>query len=72
MAECFVFTAASGQTAEYEIDNVEYVAHSLSFSEDYNARFSQQLRTRGVDMSFDTYRTHVTTLPDANRNLLSV
>lgn len=58
MKDCFVFSEASGQTASYQIDNVEYHAHCLSFSEEYNAKFSQQLRERGVDMSFDTYKTH--------------
>ena len=73
MNECFVYTPASGQQqAEYQIDNVEYVCNCLSFSEQYNATFAQQLRTRGVDLSFDSYKTHVTTLPDANTVSLSI
>ena len=60
--ECFVGTAPTGQTAQYEIDNVEYHAQCVSFSPEYNAKFSQQLRERGIDMSFSTYKTHNTVL----------
>ena len=60
--DCFVGTPVTDQTASYEILNVEYHANVLSMSEEYNARFSEQLRSRGIDMSFDTYKTHVTTL----------
>jgi len=60
--ECFVGTATSGQTASYQIDNIEYHAQCVSFSPEYNAKFSQQLRDRGIDMSFSTYKTHNTVL----------
>jgi hypothetical protein len=60
--ECFVGTSASGETASYQIDNCEYHCQCLSFSPEYNAKFAQQLRTRGIDMSFSTYKTHNTVL----------
>ena len=67
--DCFVGTSASGKQASYEIDNVELHASVLSMSEEYNAKFSEQLRTRGIDLSFNTYKTHVTTLISANMDL---
>ena len=67
--DCFVGTAAAGQDASYEVSNVEYHANVLSMSEEYNARFSEQLRSRGIDMSFDTFKTHVTTLTSADMDL---
>ena len=69
---CFVGSKLAGQTASYTIDNVEYHANVLSVSPDYNAKFSQQLRERGVDMSFSTWKTHNTTLPAANSIDLSI
>jgi hypothetical protein len=69
--ECFVGTDAEGQSASYVIDNVEYHASCISFNEEYNAKFAQQLRERGVDMSFSTYKTHNTTL-NANSVDLSI
>ena len=66
MRECFVYTAVAGQTPCYEIDSIAYNAHCLSFADEYNEKFSAQLRTRGIDLSFDTYKTHVHTLPTAN------
>ena len=60
--ECFVGTAKGSNTASYQIDNIEYHAQCLSFSPEYNAKFSQQLRERGIDMSFSTYKTHNTVL----------
>ena len=65
----FVFSSSAGQTASYQIDNVEYHAHCLSFSEEYNAKFSQQLRERGVDISFDTFKTHNSVLTDDTMDL---
>jgi hypothetical protein len=65
-ADCFVGTAVSGQTAAYQIDNIEYHAQCLSFSPEYNAKFAQQLRTRGIDMSFSTYKTHNTVLTSSS------
>ena len=41
MKDCFVFSNKGTQTGSYQIDNVEYHAHCLSFSEEYNAKFSQ-------------------------------
>ena len=69
---CFVGTSTSNSSASYVIDNVEYHANVLSADPSYNAKFSQQLRERGIDMSFSTYKTHNTTLPDANSVDLSI
>ena len=69
MKDCFVFSSSAGQTGSYQIDNVEYHAHCLSFSEEYNAKFSQQLRERGVDISFDTFKTHNSVLTDDTMDL---
>ena len=61
--EAFVGTAKSTSVQpSYVIDNCEYHASCVSMSEDYQARFSEQLRTRGIDMSISTFRTHHTTL----------
>lgn len=63
MKECFVCTPKdSSTTPNYEITNVEYHASVLSMSEEYNARFAAQLRSRGIDMSFETVKTHIATL----------
>lgn len=67
--DCFVGTGTTGNDPQYQIDNVEYHANVLSMSEEYNAKFSEQLRTRGIDMSFDTYKVHVTTLTSPNMDL---
>ena len=67
--DCFVGTGLDGNDPQYQIDNVEYHANVLSMSEEYNAKFSEQLRTRGIDMSFDTYKVHVTTLTSPNMDL---
>ena len=67
--DCFVGTGLGGNDPQYQIDNVEYHANVLSMSEEYNAKFSEQLRTRGIDMSFDTYKVHVTTLTSPNMDL---
>jgi hypothetical protein len=69
MKDCFVFSNKEAQTGSYQIDNVEYHAHCLSFSEEYNAKFSQQLRERGVDISFDTFKTHNSVLTDNTMDL---
>ena len=70
---CFVGSDFNSTTsASYVIDNVEYHANVLSADPSYNAKFSQQLRERGIDMSFSTYKTHNTTLPDANSVDLSI
>ena len=69
MKDCFVFSNKGTQTGSYQIDNVEYHAHCLSFSEEYNAKFSQQLRERGVDISFDTFKTHNSVLTDNTMDL---
>ena len=69
MKDCFVFSPKDTQTGSYQIDNVEYHAHCLSFSEEYNAKFSQQLRERGVDISFDTFKTHNSVLTDNTMDL---
>ena len=64
--EAFVGTAAANKTASYQLDNISYNAQCLSFSPEYNAKFAQQLRTRGIDMSFSTYKTHNTVLTSAS------
>ena len=66
---CFVGSAASGKQANYEVLDVEYHASCVSMSPEYNARFSEQLRSRGVDMSFTTYKTHTTTFTSPNMDL---
>lgn len=61
--EAFVGTNSSATTtASYQLDNVVYNASVISFSGDYNNAFEQQLRTQGIDISYDTYVTHNTTL----------
>ena len=45
MKECFVYSDAQGQTGSYQVTDIEYHAHVLSFSEEYNAKFSQQYST---------------------------
>jgi hypothetical protein len=68
--ECFIGTKlATATAAEYQIDNVEYHAQCVSFSPEYNAKFSQQLRDRGIDMSFSTYKTHSTVLTSNTEDL---
>jgi hypothetical protein len=42
----------------YTISNVEYVAECISFGQDYNYLFEQQLRSSGIDISFHSYRSH--------------
>jgi hypothetical protein len=69
MKDCFVYTDATDQTGSYQIDNVEYHVHCLSFSEEFNAKFSQQLRERGVGISFDTFKTHNSVLTDDTMDL---
>ena len=65
-AEAFVgtglTTAGVTATPQYQLDNISYNAQCVSFSPEYNAKFAQQLRTRGIDMSFSTYKTHNTVL----------
>ena len=73
MKDCFVYSSTdpTSNNGSYQIDNVEYHAHCLSFAEDYNAKFSQQLRERGVDISFDTFKTHNSVLT-SNSMYLSI
>ena len=61
--DCFVGTdASSGTPASYTIADVSYHAQVLTFGEEYNSKMSQQVRSRGVDLSFDTYKHHETRL----------
>ena len=61
--DCFVGTDnSSGTPASYTIDDVSYHAQVLTFGEEYNSKMSQQVRSRGVDLSFDTYKHHETRL----------
>lgn len=50
-----VDTSSSGS---YSISNVEYVAECISFGQDYNYLFEQQLRSSGIDISYHSYRSH--------------
>ena len=68
--KCFVGSddEAGGLKRSYMIDNVEYVAHTVSFSEEYNSKFSQQLQN-GIDLSMTTYRTHHSVLTNNQMDL---
>ena len=57
-ADCFVGRATAAAQASYTIDNVEYVAECINFGQDFNNIFEQELRTRGVDIAFHSYRSH--------------
>lgn len=57
-SDCFVGVATTGQTQSYTIKDVEYVAEAISFGQDFNYLFEQQLRTAGIDMAFHSYRSH--------------
>ena len=63
--DCFVGTAMTSgdnRNLSYELMDVCYHAQVLTFGEDYNSKMSQQVRSRGVDISFDTYKRHETRL----------
>jgi len=68
--DCMVGTDKSAsESASYTLDNVEYHASCLSMSPEYNERFASQLRTRGIDISYSTFKTHVTNLTSPNIDL---
>ena len=57
--ECFVGTPADPNLPmSYEVNDIEYNVHSLTFSEEYNQRFAQQLKDKGIDMAMVTYKCH--------------
>ena len=58
-ADCFVGSPlASVSQGSYTIDSVEYIAECITFGQDYNYIFEQQLRSQGIDMHFHSYRSH--------------
>ena len=57
-SDCFVGTPIAGVASSYIIKDVEYVAEAISFGQDFNYLFEQQLRTAGIDMAFHSYRSH--------------
>ena len=61
-ADCFVGSTTSSGTLSYTIMDVAYHAQVLTFGEEYNSKMSQQVRSRGVDLSFDSYKRHETRL----------
>ena len=72
--ECWVGTPAviNGvtQTMSYQIDNVEFHAHCLTFGEDYNKKFQDQLLEKGIDLSYSTFRTHNSVLTNSSMDLM--
>lgn len=61
--ECFKCFQDRGKGQfDYEINNIEYVAEAINFGMDFNQAFEQELRTRGVDLHFSSYRSHHHTL----------
>ena len=50
--------AEVSSSGSYTIDNVEYIAECISFGQDYNYLFEQQLRSSGIDISYHSYRSH--------------
>lgn len=57
-SDCFVGTPAGTSSGSYTVWNVEYVAECISFGQDFNYLFEQQLRTNGIDIAFHSYRSH--------------
>ena len=71
-ADCFVGTPVGGGTGSYTISNVEYIAECLSFGQDFNYIFEQQLRTSGIDISYHTYRSHHQSLQKASDQVVQL
>lgn len=72
-ADCFVGThTASVSQGSYTITNVEYIAESISFGQDYNYLFEQQLRQSGIDISFHSYRSHHHSLQSATSQTIQL
>jgi hypothetical protein len=57
-SDSFVGSTLDGGEGNYTISNVEYVAECITFGQDYNHLFEQQLRANGIDISFHSYRSH--------------
>ena len=70
--ECFVGKPLTGTNGTYTISNVEYIAECISFGQDFNYLFEQQLRTSGIDISFHTYRSHHTSLQAGNDQVVQL
>ena len=70
--DCFVGTPLSGGSGSYTISNVEYIAECLSFGQDFNYIFEQQLRTSGIDISYHTYRSHHQSLQSASDQVVQL
>ena len=71
-ADCFVGVARENQQASYTIDNVEYVAECITFGQDFNNIFEQELRTRGVDIAFHSYRSHHHAMPGSGNQVIQL
>ena len=71
--ECFkaLQNRGTGQY-DYEINNVEYVAEAINFGMDFNQAFEQELRTRGVDLHFASYRSHHHTLNGTGPKVIQI
>jgi hypothetical protein len=69
MSKSFKFTPLPGVTPKYEVRNIQYHASVLSMSEEYSAKMSSQVRERGVDLSFETTKTHVTHIQNPDVDL---
>ena len=70
--DCFVGTPLGSGTGSYSISNVEYIAECLSFGQDFNYIFEQQLRTSGIDISYHTYRSHHQSLQSASDQVVQL
>lgn len=72
-ADCFVGKQkATASQPSYSIYNVEYVAECISFGQDYNYLFEQQLRQAGIDMSFHSYRSHHHSLQSSTSQVIQL
>ena len=70
--DCFVGKGMNGGQGSYTISNVEYIAECLSFGQDFNYIFENQLRSSGIDISFHTYRSHHQSLQSANDQVIQL
>jgi hypothetical protein len=56
----------------YTIDSVEYIAECITFGQDYNYLFEQQLRQQGIDISFHSYRSHHHSLQSSTTQVIQL
>ena len=70
--DCFVGQSIDNGTASYQIDNVEYIAECITFGQDYNYLFERQLRERGIDIAFHSYRSHHHALQQATDQVIQL